>query len=464
MIWILDSCLLLAGYVCLFWTAFLVLTLACLIHKKLSMDFMEGSRGIYRPIRVLFDRPIYEQALQICWQIGSYKYQIALLTELLRLRQKKQLPSEVTAEDMKELLVEESKSTLRVRLWESALEDFDDTDAKPLLRLGRPQSVESTVTSTFDRYLRCAHQISPLLQVWDVNTDMKMRDIEFEARRLLSSPEALPPQFQLPKIISQTQKHARSLTKQHREATSSKLLHPRKVVMEVVPNVLQGFWLPPPNMSFNMPSQQLSKMAVGVTKAVEDRVATALSSMPRQVTFSRSIRDYMVLTVQEKFGQGYALEGLVKRLNGFEAEVLNIITGISAGEICMLFHSQSCTKVSVNMNYIKDCIQPAAVVRPEARTSLAEDEEPGLEGDTVPIQQTVAAVTSFPPVSLTLTAEPPISIGLHKTETQPVEVVESFNTTTGVKQTETSGFNCFFSWLRQNICCCCFLSKDDMET
>ncbi|XP_036931081.1 uncharacterized protein LOC119006457 isoform X2 [Acanthopagrus latus] len=431
MIWILDSCLLLAGYVCLFWTAFLVLTLACLIHKKLSMDFMEGSRGIYRPIRVLFDRPIYEQALQICWQIGSYKYQIALLTELLRLRQKKQLPSEVTAEDMKELLVEESKSTLRVRLWESALEDFDDTDAKPLLRLGRPQSVESTVTSTFDRYLRCAHQISPLLQVWDVNTDMKMRDIEFEARRLLSSPEALPPQFQLPKIISQTQKHARSLTKQHREATSSKLLHPRKVVMEVVPNVLQGFWLPPPNMSFNMPSQQLSKMAVGVTKAVEDRVATALSSMPRQVTFSRSIRDYMVLTVQEKFGQGYALEGLVKRLNGFEAE---------------------------------DCIQPAAVVRPEARTSLAEDEEPGLEGDTVPIQQTVAAVTSFPPVSLTLTAEPPISIGLHKTETQPVEVVESFNTTTGVKQTETSGFNCFFSWLRQNICCCCFLSKDDMET
>ena len=237
--------------------------------------------------------------------------------------------------------------------------------------------------------------------------------------------------YRLPKIISQTQKHARSLTKQHREATSSKLLHPRKVVMEVVPNVLQGFWLPPPNMSFNMPSQQLSKMAVGVTKAVEDRVATALSSMPRQVTFSRSIRDYMVLTVQEKFGQGYALEGLVKRLNGFEAEVLNIITGISAGEICMLFHSQSCTKVSVNMNYIKDCIQPAAVVRPEARTSLAEDEEPGLEGDTVPIQQTVAAVTSFPPVSLTLTAEPPISIGLHKTETQPVEVVESFNTTTG---------------------------------
>ncbi|XP_039978830.1 uncharacterized protein LOC120787205 [Xiphias gladius] len=31
--------------------------------------------------------------------------------------------------------------------------------------------------------------------------------------------------------------------------------------MEVVPKVLQGFWLPPPNTFFNMPSQQLSKMA-----------------------------------------------------------------------------------------------------------------------------------------------------------------------------------------------------------
>lgn len=78
--------------------------------KKLSMDFIEGSRGIYRPIgvcesvvftgvlrdvnmitwtdnklvnniillpsQVLFDTPIYEQALQICWQIGSCKYQV----------------------------------------------------------------------------------------------------------------------------------------------------------------------------------------------------------------------------------------------------------------------------------------------------------------------------------------------------------------------------------------------------
>ncbi|GAA6226948.1 uncharacterized protein LOC108900338 [Lates japonicus] len=101
------------------------------------MEFIEGSRGTYRPIKVLFDTPIYERALQICWHTGSYKCQIALVAELLRLQQQTQLPSEVTAEDMTDLLVEESKSTLRVQLWEFELEDFEEDEARPLLRLMR---------------------------------------------------------------------------------------------------------------------------------------------------------------------------------------------------------------------------------------------------------------------------------------------------------------------------------------
>ncbi|XP_044063034.1 actin cytoskeleton-regulatory complex protein pan1-like [Siniperca chuatsi] len=363
------------------------------------MEFLEGSRGIYRPIRVLFDTPIYERALQTCWHIGSYKCQIALLTELLRLQQKNQLPSEVTAEDMTELLVEQSKSTLRVQLWEFELEDFDETEARPLLKLA-----------------------------WEVNTSMKMRDVEFEARRLLSSPEAAPPQFQHPKIISQAQKYARSLTEQQQEAPSSKLLSPREVVMEVVPKVLQGFWLPPPNTSFNMPSQQLSEMAVGVTKAVEDRVSTALSSMLRQVAFSRSIRDNMVLSIQERVRQGHTRDVLVKRLNCFAAEVLNTISDAAAREICVLF--QPHTKVSGNMNTRKDCIQPADVVDgAEARASPAEDvsEEPGLEEDTEPIREPDSAVITPPPAPLTSSAEPlgiitvqnGLNLSLTETEEQP---------------------------------------------
>lgn len=64
---------------------------------------------------------------------------------------------------MTDLLVEESKSTLGVWLWESELEDFDDDDARPLLKL-----------------------------VYEVNTSMQIRDIEFEARRLLDSSKATP--------------------------------------------------------------------------------------------------------------------------------------------------------------------------------------------------------------------------------------------------------------------------------
>lgn len=69
---------------------------------------------------------------------------------------------------------------------------------------------------------------------------------------------------------SQTRKYSRSLTQQHQEAISSWRLHPREVVMEMVPKVLWCLWLSPPNTTFNVPSQQLSKMAVEVTKTVED--------------------------------------------------------------------------------------------------------------------------------------------------------------------------------------------------
>ena len=274
------------------------------------MEFIEGSRGTYRPIRVLFDTPIYERALQICWHHPSYKLHIALVTELLRLQQKNQLPSTVTAEDMCDLLLEESKSSLRVQLWEFEMEDRDDDVARPLLDL-----------------------------VWVVINSMKMRDVEFEARRLLGTPEAIPPHFQHPRILSQAETYARSLTEQQQEPPCSKLLGPREVVMEVVPKVLQGFWLPPADTSFSMPSQQWSKMAVGVTRAVEDRVSTALSTVLHRVTFSRSTRDDMVLSVMEKIRQGCTRDVLVKRLNCFESEVMNSISDVAAGEICLLFQS-----------------------------------------------------------------------------------------------------------------------------
>ncbi|KAG8013015.1 Ubiquitin-conjugating enzyme E2 H, partial [Nibea albiflora] len=161
------------------------------------------------PSQVLFGTPIYERALQLCWHSPSYKSMIALMTQLLRLQQNNQLPAEVTAANMSELLVEQSKETLRVQLWEFELEGYDD-DVRPLLQL-----------------------------VWEVNNAMKMRDVEYEARRLLSSPEAVPPRFQHPNIISQALEYAVILKEQQEKGPRSELLSPMEVVLQVLPK--QGY-------------------------------------------------------------------------------------------------------------------------------------------------------------------------------------------------------------------------------
>ncbi|KAG8002256.1 Leucine-rich repeat-containing protein 75A [Nibea albiflora] len=301
---------------------------------------------------VLFGTPIYERALRLCWHSPSYKSMIALMTQLLRLQQNNQLPAEVTAANMSELLVEQSKETLRVQLWEFELEGYDD-DVRPLLQL-----------------------------VWEVNNAMKMRDVEYEARRLLSSPEAVPPRFQHPNIISQALEYAVILKEQQEKGPRSELLSPMEVVLQVLPKVLQGFWVPPPNTCFSMPSQQLSPMAVGITKAVQDRVSKTLSTVLLQATFSSTTRDNMTLSIQEKVRQGYSQDVLEKGLNSFAAEVLNTITDVAVREVCALFQP-----------LISEAVE-TATDEPPARTASQEPD---------------SAVVCTPPCALTVTDEPPAS-------------------------------------------------------
>lgn len=71
------------------------------------------------------------------------------------------------------MLVEQSKNTLRVQLWQVEPEDFDDADAKPLIML-----------------------------VWKMNTKLQIRDTGFKARRFLNAPEASPPCFQHSKVLN----------------------------------------------------------------------------------------------------------------------------------------------------------------------------------------------------------------------------------------------------------------------
>ncbi|KAL3976553.1 sarcosine oxidase / L-pipecolate oxidase [Sarotherodon galilaeus] len=273
---------------------------------------MESSQGIYKPIRVLFNTPIYETAVKICWHLPGYRTQIAIMTEFLRLQQEDLIPPNLTAEDLRDLLVEKSRETLREQLWEFELEDFEEEEAKPLLRL-----------------------------VWAVNVINKMRDAEFQARMLLQFPEAIPPKFQAPKLLSVVKDYIEILKKKQQEQHNSKLLTAQEVVIEVVPRVLQGFWELPPRPLLNMASQSLSILSTSVTKATLDRVSKSLTAMETQAIFTRSIRDNMVDSILTEIRQKFPPEILSIKIANFAPVLLKTIADVAMIRICEMFEPPS---------------------------------------------------------------------------------------------------------------------------
>ncbi|XP_023275107.1 uncharacterized protein LOC111664658 [Seriola lalandi dorsalis] len=135
--------------------------------------------------------------------------------------------------------------------------------------------------------------------------------------------------------------YAKILRQRQQEASSSKVLSPQEVVMEVVPRVLQGFWVLPPRALLNMPSQLLSKLSVGVAKATLDRVSSALTTMGHQANFSRSMRDDMVLSILTEIRQMYPHDILVNRIKNFAPVLLSKIADVAAEQICEMFRPQS---------------------------------------------------------------------------------------------------------------------------
>ncbi|XP_077432650.1 uncharacterized protein LOC144058194 isoform X2 [Vanacampus margaritifer] len=250
---------------------------------------------------------------------------------------------------MADLLVEETKNSLRIKLWEFELEDCFAAESK---------------------------------LVFEVNTSMKMRDIVFEAKRLLDSPEMIPAQLKQNMILCKAKQFAESL-KQHK-ATDVDLLSPREMVIKVLPKVLQTFWLPPPTPTtpFTMPSRYLSKMAVGVTQAVLDRVSQTLSSI--QIQFSYSIRDNVVLSIQEKVRQAFTAHDLVESIHSFQPEFLKTITDVAVEEI-----------VALSALFVFLPSSPSPELSSE-KTSLPDDdnlmEEPTKEKDSLVSEEAVDLV------------------------------------------------------------------------
>ncbi|XP_030575347.1 uncharacterized protein LOC115772998 isoform X2 [Archocentrus centrarchus] len=266
--------------------------------------------------QVLFDTPIYETAVNTCWNLKGYKTQIVIMTEFLRLQQENQVPAHITVEDMSNLLVQESNKTLREQLWKFKLEDLEETEAKPLLKL-----------------------------VWAVNINNKMRDVEFQAWMLLRFPEAKPPEFQAPKLLSMVKDYVELLKEKQQNTEISRLHTTEEVVIEVVPRVLQGFWQLPPQPLLNMASQSLSVLCTSVTKATLDKVCKTLTAPEGHANFSRSIRDTMVHTILKEIREQHPPDILLNSISNFAPALLTSIAGVSKKHICELFQPQIPSKL-----------------------------------------------------------------------------------------------------------------------
>ncbi|XP_037129683.1 uncharacterized protein LOC119135836 [Syngnathus acus] len=282
--------------------------------------------------------------MQTCWNAVSYKLQIGVLAELFRLQQNNLIPSEVTADAMADLLVEETNNSLRVKLWEFDVEECHEAQSK---------------------------------LVFEVNSSMKMRDIDFEARRLLDAPEMIPPYLKHNRILRKAQQFAESLKQQ--KTTCVHLLSSREMVIKVLPKVLQSFWLPPPTTPFTMPSRYLSKMAVGVTQAVLDRVSLTLSSV--QIQFSYSIRDNLVLSIQEKVRQAFSVHELVESIHSFQPEFLKTLIDVTVEEIS----ARSDLLVSLTSSPSPDLSSETASLPDDDNPS----EEPTTENDSIVSEEAV---------------------------------------------------------------------------
>ncbi|XP_047440524.1 uncharacterized protein LOC125007775 [Mugil cephalus] len=262
------------------------------------------------PSDMWFNTPMYNEAMKLCWNIGSYKSQIAVVVELLKLQKDNQIPPEVTADDMMNLLLEESEKEMRACVFKFGEDGYFGDDAIPLFML-----------------------------MWNVNTGNKIRDIVFEAQMLFKSPGTLPSFFQLPEVVRMAQDYAKILRDKPQEASSSRLLSVQQVVEDVVPRVLQIFWVFPLQPSMNMRSEKISKISVWLTMTTFRRVSRALSG-GEQVTFSHSVRDDIVLSILIEIRQMYPLEVLLKKIKEMSLQLLTEVTDVAVGQITQMFQSQ----------------------------------------------------------------------------------------------------------------------------
>ncbi|KAM9484073.1 uncharacterized protein ACWYII_004923 isoform 2-T2 [Salvelinus alpinus] len=219
---------------------------------------------------------LYFQTLQACWEETYYNKQKKLMVHYLLLQSQGQVPPHVSTEHMSNWLVSQGKKSLRERVWKETLEEGND-----LARLA-----------------------------WEVNTCLKMMNIEHEAScKLRRSMHSTPPADIDPKVHSIVERAVRSILGEQSNEPRSNLLSPSQVVVEVVPRLLLALWLQPEEGHSEHPIL-ISGMAVGMVAAVVEKLSCMLKDPSPHIPFSRAAAFDSVRSILGRISRSFSTDDL----------------------------------------------------------------------------------------------------------------------------------------------------------
>ncbi|XP_052330671.1 uncharacterized protein LOC118400806 [Oncorhynchus keta] len=219
---------------------------------------------------------LYFQTLQACWEETYYNKQKKFMVHYLLLQSQGQVPPHVTTEHMSNWLVSQGKKSLRERVWKETLEEGND-------------------------FARLA---------WEVNTCLKMMDLEHEAFcKLRRSMHPTSPADIDPKVHSIVERAVRSILGEQSNEPRSPLLSPSQVVVEVVPRLLLALWLQPEEGHSEHPIL-MSGMAMGMVAAVVEKLSCMLKDPSPHIPFSRAAAFDSVRSILRRISQSFSTDDL----------------------------------------------------------------------------------------------------------------------------------------------------------
>ncbi|XP_035653617.1 uncharacterized protein LOC118400713 [Oncorhynchus keta] len=143
---------------------------------------------------------------------------------------------------------------------------------------------------------------------WEVNTCLKMMDIEHEAFcKLRRSMHPTSPADIDPKVHSIVESAVRSILGKQSNVPRSKLLSPSQV--EVVPRLLLALWLQPEEGHSEHPIL-VSGMAMGMVAAVVEKLSCMLKDPSPHIPFSRAAAFDSVWSILGRISQSFSTDDL----------------------------------------------------------------------------------------------------------------------------------------------------------